>query len=57
MSSRKGLSEEGRNILLNDDLIPLCQIMTRKAEPFIHSIVNSIIGVDTRYQESAGHLF
>lgn len=57
MSSWKGLSEEGRSILLNDDLMHLCLIMTRKTEQLICSIVDGIIGVHTRYQESAEHLF
>lgn len=57
MISWKGLSEEGRSILLNDDLMPLCQIMTKKAEQLTYSIVNGIIGEHTRYQESAEPLF
>ena len=59
MSSWKESSEEGRSILLNDELIPLCQMMTRKAKKLIlmQSIVKGVIGVYTRYRVSAEHLF
>ena len=57
MSSSKEYSEEERSILLNDEVIPLYQIMTRKTKTLIYSIVNGVIGVCTRYHVSAEHLF
>lgn len=52
MSSSKEYSEEERSILLNDEVIPLYQIMTRKTKTLIYSIVNGVIGVCTRYHVS-----
>lgn len=52
MSSSKEYSGEERSILLNDEVIPLYQIMTRKTKTLIYSIVNGVIAVCTRYHVS-----
>ena len=57
MSSSKESSDEERSILLNDEVIPLCQIMTRKTKTLIYSIVNGVIGVCMRYHVSVKPLF
>ena len=57
MSSSKESSKEERSILLNDEVIPLCQIMTRKTKTLIYSIVNGVIGVCMRYHVSVKPLF
>lgn len=50
--SFKGILREERSILLNDEVIPLYQIMTRKTKTLIYSIVNGVIAVCTRYHVS-----